>query len=285
MAGIALLFIPSVSFWCTGISKDTIVLISLFIGVVSSLRLLNGKRGIFSKELLLLILSIYLLLEIRAFLMLTLVIPLFFAFSTHWVNRLEQQPVLKFSLRMIIFAVGIGGMSVYLLNSSQFGALSPEKILQEAATVQRDFAQNTTYSTDRYQLDITDYSLIGMLRVAPEAIVAGIYRPFAWDSRNVALIINVFEGIALLVLTFIFFLKKDLKTRISFVRSKEILVFSFFYILILAFMTGFSSSLYGVLVRLRAPLLPFAFLLLLSGIYGYYKTDKDGIDLLNAESE
>ncbi|SFT68640.1 hypothetical protein SAMN05216474_1804 [Lishizhenia tianjinensis] len=285
LAAFALLFIPSVSFWCTGISKDTVVLIAILMGIVAAFKLVHKKASIFGFEGLFLLLSFYLLLEIRSFLLLAMLIPLFFAVSTHWINQLGEKPVLKMSLRLFILLIGLGGVSVYIFNSSNFGDLAPEKILQEAATIQRDFAQNSTYGSDRYQLNINDYSLFGMLKVAPEAIVAGIYRPFVWDSRNVALVINILEGILLLILTLQFFFKRELKARIQFIRSNEILVFSFFFVLIMAFMTGFSSSLYGVLVRLRAPLLPFAFLLLLAGIYGYYKNDKNGIDLLNAESE
>lgn len=285
LAALALLFVPSVSFWCTGISKDTIVLIAILMGLVATFKIVHKKAGILSIEGLFLILSSFLLIEIRAFLLLAMLVPLFFAISTHWINQLGDKPVLKMGLRLFILLMGMGGLSLYILNSSNFGSLAPEKILQEAATIQRDFSQNSTYSTDRYQLNINNYSLLGMLKVAPEAIIAGIYRPFAWDSRNVALAINILEGVVLLILTLVFFFKHHLKQRIQFIRSNEILVFSFFYVLIMAFMTGFSSSLYGVLVRLRAPLLPFAFLLLLAGIYGYYKNNKNGIDLLNAESE
>ena len=46
------------------------------------------------------------------------------------------------------------------------------------------------------------------------------------------------------------------------IRENEFLLFSFFFVLIFGFITGFSSVIFGVLVRLRAPLLPFLALLL-----------------------
>ena len=46
------------------------------------------------------------------------------------------------------------------------------------------------------------------------------------------------------------------------IRENEFLLFSLFFVVIFGFITGFSSIIFGVLVRLRAPLLPFLALLL-----------------------
>jgi Ca2+/Na+ antiporter len=53
-----------------------------------------------------------------------------------------------------------------------------------------------------------------------------------------------------------------LRKTISLIRSNEFLVFAFFFALILAFFAGFTSILFGVLVRFKAPVLPFLVLLL-----------------------
>ena len=64
-----------------------------------------------------------------------------------------------------------------------------------------------------------------------------------------------------LYLTFVFFRRKFLQ-KWNYIRSHEFLIFCFIFVLIIAFMTGMTSILYGVLVRLRAPLLPFFVILL-----------------------
>ena len=46
------------------------------------------------------------------------------------------------------------------------------------------------------------------------------------------------------------------------IQSHELLLFAISFVLIMAFVTGLTSGLFGVLVRLRAPLLPFAIILL-----------------------
>jgi hypothetical protein len=62
-------------------------------------------------------------------------------------------------------------------------------------------------------------------------------------------------------LTFQFFIGKR-RQRIARIRDSDILTFSLYFVIIFAFITGFTSVIFGVLVRLRAPLLPFFLLLL-----------------------
>src|SRR5690606_7286870 len=129
---------------------------------------------------------------------------------------------------------------------------------------QEDFAQNKLYGEDegkRYDLGEVEYSPFGILKVAPAAIIAGIYRPYIWEALSPSLFFNGLESILLLVLTFNLFFRQ-LKVRIGVIRSNELLVFSIGFIILIAFMAGFTSVLFGVLVRIRAPLLPFLGLLL-----------------------
>jgi hypothetical protein len=60
------------------------------------------------------------------------------------------------------------------------------------------------------------------------------------------------------------------RQRIRRVRNHEFLVFAFFFALILAYFAGFTSILFGVLVRFKAPLLPFIVIVLTS----YFREEK-----------
>ena len=55
--------------------------------------------------------------------------------------------------------------------------------------------------------------------------------------------------------------------KIKKIRKKEILVFALIFSIFIAFMAGFTSVLFGVLVRIRAPLLPFIFLVLTTNVF------------------
>ncbi|MGB0933437.1 MAG: hypothetical protein ACPGU5_04095 [Lishizhenia sp.] len=268
---LVILFIPSVSFWCTGISKDTFVFLGILTGVISGLSMLktNQENRIF--HIVLFIISCYLLLKIRTFFLLTLLVPLFISFSVKVARRFSGQIVILQFIRFLIFSISLLAVVTYLNFSKSFGSLSPDNIIQEATITQQDFSQNSTYGEDKYEIKVDEYSYQGLLKVSPQSIFAGIYRPLPNEASKLSLIINGLESFVLLLLTLLFIYPVGLKKRIVFIRKSELLVFCLFFSLILAFMTGFSSGLFGVLVRLRAPLLPFFALLLVVGIWGKYK--------------
>ena len=79
-----------------------------------------------------------------------------------------------------------------------------------------------------------------------------------------------------LTVRFIFF--GNVFRKVKKIRKEEILVFALIFSLFMAFMAGFTSVLFGVLVRIRAPLLPFIFLVLTTNIYENEKvTDEENL--------
>jgi hypothetical protein len=155
----------------------------------------------------------------------------------------------------MIFAAGFGIMSIYL------GGESAQKYLTEAEITQKDFQNNPLYTGKKYDLGNVEFTPSGMLKAMPLAIFTGIYRPFPWEALSPGLILNAFESILLFYLTFIFLVNNRGK-RFERIQSTDILMYAVFFVFVMAFMTGFTAVIFGVLVRLRAPLLPFFFMLL-----------------------
>ena len=122
---------------------------------------------------------------------------------------------------------------------------------------QSDFTENETYTGKRYEISNTDASPAGLIRAVPESVFYGIYKPFIYESLSPTLIMNGIESFVLMILTLKFFISRDLSLKIKNIRKEEILVFSLIFAFFIAFMSGFTSVLFGVLVRIRAPLLPF----------------------------
>jgi hypothetical protein len=137
-----------------------------------------------------------------------------------------------------------------------------DEYIQEAAVINKDMTTNKTYGSNRYDLGITDYSPVGMALAFPNAVIAGIYRPFIWEALNVSLILNGIESLVLFYFTFRFFFNNKIFERIRRIRNHEFLIYAFSFALILAYFAGFTSILFGVLVRFKAPVLPFLVLIL-----------------------
>jgi hypothetical protein len=249
------LFIPSLSFWCTGVSKDALILICIYYMIPTIYNLISGKSKFKVWNVILIFLFSWILLNIRSFMLLTVIVPFIFAFNVQFAKRFFSNKFARQFIRTVVILIGFGFIGFY------FSGETAQKYLKEAEVTQKDFKSNKVYTGAKYDLGEVSYTPIGLLRAMPLSIFTGIYRPFPWEALSPGLILNGIESIILFYLTFLFLINKRGK-RIARIRDSDILTFSLYFVIIFAFMTGFTSVIFGVLVRLRAPLLPFFMLLL-----------------------
>jgi hypothetical protein len=249
------LFIPSLSFWCTGVSKDSLILICVYYMIPTIYNLVVGKAKFRIWNVLLILFFSWILINIRSFMLIVVIIPFIFAFNVNFANYYFKGKFLQRFIRTVVILVGFGFIEFY------FSGETAQKYLKEAEVVQQDFKLNKTYIGSKYDISDVTYTPLGILRAMPLSVFTGIYRPLPWEALSPGLILNGLESILLFYLTFVFLFNKRGK-RIARIRDSDILTFSLYFVIIFAFMTGFTSVIFGILVRLRAPLLPFFLLLL-----------------------
>lgn len=250
----SVLFIPSVGFWCTGISKDTLVFISILVIVTHGFKLLLGISRFKLWSILIILFYLWLLYNVRSVILMILIVSFLIAASARFSNRYNNYVYMK---RLIQVLVGGIGLAIFFFAIQSYGQeVSLDRYIKEAEVVQKDFANNETYTGKKYTLEITDYTMGGMLSVMPAAVLAGVLRPFIWESLTPTLLLNGIES-TIFVFLIIRFFRSGVRQKINQIRSNEFLLFCFFFVIIFGFVTGFSSVIFGVLVRLRAPLLIF----------------------------
>lgn len=256
-----ILLLPSVNFWCSGISKDTVAMIAVLFLIVNSFSILSVEKKTTFWNIVTVIITSYIIFQVRAFLFIAFFIPFAFVASSKLVRGLGGGTIVLVVLRTLVLGAGLFFVTTTLISQSEEDFLNSNAMLQEASVIQNDFAKNDTYGDKKYDLGDVEFSPIGLIRAAPLVIITGVFRPFIWESFNLTLIMNGVES--LIILYFIFrFISSDPIKKIKKVLSHEFLIFSFIFVLIIAYMTGLTSILFGVLVRLRAPLLPFLFVIL-----------------------
>jgi hypothetical protein len=271
------LFIPSLAFWCSGVSKDTIIMICLFTAIPILFNIFSKRKKINIFNIFLILLLIYILFNIRSFMILCLIGPFILALVVRLINHYIKNVFIKRVLSILIISTGIG------VSLSFFGTGAAEKYLKQAEIIQKDFQNNSTYTGKKYDLGIVEFTPLGIIRTLPIAVITGIYRPFLWEALSPALILNAFESLLLIYLSLLFLFYKR-NERIKRIRSNEILIYAVFFVLIMAFMTGFTSIIFGVLVRLRAPLLPF-FIMILTVLPASDKSKDEIVFQENEEQE
>lgn len=264
-AAASTLFIPTVAVWCSGISKDTIILVGLFFLLYHVFAIFSNERKLTTWGVIVSVFYMFILYHIRPFMLIAIFPPLFLAFGTGIVRKFSDSVLLVFLFRGFIIFTGLLAIFIYFQTKGSLGALEPESYLEEAAIIQQDFAKNHLYTGKRYDLGITDYSLAGMLRAAPAAVIAAFYRPFIWESNSAFLLVSGLESALLMWLTIKFlFFNGGLFRKINQIRKNEFLTFAVLFAIFFGFSVGFTAILFGVLVRFKAPILPFLFVLLLS---------------------
>jgi len=250
----AFLFMPSLAFWCSGVSKDTLTYWSILVMIFIFLKYFVLKEKLLFIHVLMLFLSFFIIYNTRVFILAATIAPLLMAYGTRLTKKYEKSPLAKFSIRMIIIG---GGFSFFLIF---LGSGFASELVNEAQIIQQDFQNNPTYTGKRYEVNTTDASPTGLLKVMPISVFYGIFKPLPYESISPTLLLNGIESAILIYFAFIFITR--LVKNIRLISRNEFLVFSLFFVVFIGFMAGFSSVLYGVLVRIRAPLLPFVFLLL-----------------------
>ncbi len=257
---IGALFLPSTAFWCTGISKDTIV----YCCVIYAIDLLfkyfqkDYKKNFYFYFKLFVI--YFLLSNIRDFMLIVALGPFIFALGIKWSNKPGNSGFAKFGIQAMLIIIILFGLSIF------FSSSKAVEITQEAQIIQSDLKNNSEYSGAKYDLGITDYSPIGMLKAMPISIFTAFFRPFIWEGGSLFILISAVETFVFLLLTISLIFRTGLILAIRQIRSNEFLIMAIVFSLILGFFAGYTSGLFGVLVRFKAPFLPFLFIVLTMNI-------------------
>lgn len=280
---IGILFLPSVAFWCSGVSKDAIVYISSIFLITNLWKLLDKNMSLNFLSILSILLNAFLIYHIRDFILYLIILVFVTARLLNLLKTKKDEHIFNMIKRTISISTLVIGLGVIIFNFTNKNLAQQNDILKEASIVQEDFTRNKSYGSNRYSLGEVDYTLFGLVKVFPVATIIGIYEPFIWNARSALLIPSGFESIYFIALTYMF-MRKSLRKKIRYIRSQEFLLFTAMFFILLGFMAGFSSILYGVLVRIKAPLLPFLMIILAidwKPILGIGKSEEEQIITIN----
>jgi len=92
------------------------------------------------------------------------------------------------------------------------------------------------------------------LKHVPDALYKSLFKPFPWDMHNIMSVLPAIENIILILLIVLAFFNQS-----KYCSSKELLIFSFSFVLCLNILNGLIVPVFGALVRYKVPALPFLF--------------------------
>jgi len=269
---IAILFIPSVFFWGSGLMKDTIVLSSLGIATYEIDRLFF-RRKVSLIHISALVIALYCIFSVKKF-----VLQAYLPAVILWVYQGQMKMIKSVVLRIMIFpfvivlSAFVGYYAVVKVGEGD-RKYSIDKLAETAHITAADIHDFTGRNAGSgYDLGELDGSFGSMLRMAPAAINVALFRPYLWEVNNPLMLLSALESVMLLLLVLFLFFKKGRSVLMSLKNSD--VVFCLVFSVVFAFAVGASTFNFGTLVRYKIPILPFFSTALLIMIF-YSNSDKN----------
>ncbi|MEO7121203.1 MAG: hypothetical protein ABIY62_08900, partial [Ginsengibacter sp.] len=119
-----------------------------------------------------------------------------------------------------------------------------------------------------FSLGVTfDGTVSSLVKMAPAALVATLFRPFLWESRNVSTLLSSLESLAIMLLTLIVIVKVGIWKFCGSIVKYPIILYCFFFSMVFAIFVGATTLNFGTLVRYKIPAMPFYVISLLLILY------------------
>jgi len=277
---IAILFMPSVIFWGSGILKDSFTLSATAWIVYSFFNIIIYKKKILF-NLILIIISVYVLISIKPYIFFALFAGLIIVF-TYWQIKNIKNTILRIIILpiVLIIVMSFGSYIVLTLSQTIGGAYSSIDKVIEKAYITQDDLKKEYYGGNSFDIGYFDPTVNGVLSKTFPAVIAGIYRPFLWESfHSPVTLLSGFETLFILLLSLQIFIKfltvwilKSFKYSIKIILDNPVVLFSIIFSVSFAFIIGLTTANFGALVRYRIPLIPF-FITALFVLKDYYNKE------------
>jgi hypothetical protein len=256
---IAILFIPSVVFWGSGMLKDSWTIAAAGWYFYSFYSLFIKRRAIVMSSFTLVI-SAAIMILIKPYIFLGLLPGTLLWMTWSRLSKIKNH-FIKVLIGPIILIGGMGvGFLIWSLTGSNLGDYRTlDSMLQKAVESSEDLKQDY-YQGNSFDLGKYDPTITGLLSKFPIATATGLFRPFLWETKNVVMFASGLENFFVLFFVLYTFFRKPWIT-ISCLLSDPLVLFSLIFAVFFAFSVAISTSNFGSMVRLRIPMFPF----LLSG--------------------
>lgn len=252
-----LLFIPSVFFWGSGVLKDSFTLAAIGWYTWCFYQAFM-KRKKMLLNILIIVICIWLMIKLKPYVLVAIFPGSIIWFFYNSIQKMQNRVMKIFIGPVIIvlsFFIATFGISLFGKNLGKYGSL--DAIIKTAQITQQDLTRAEAYGNNYFDIGYFDNSVSGILSKAPKAIVAGLFRPFIWESNNIVMLISGLENLLLTIISIYILFRVGIIKTISNITKEPLLFFSLLFVIIFVFAVGLTTANFGALVRYRIPALPF----------------------------
>lgn len=254
---IPIFFIPSMFFWGSGLMKD-----SVCVGALGWL-FYAFYKGTIQKRSLLSCLLIGVLVSYTLVLIKVYILLCFLPAALLWIfnensARIKNQTI-KVIAKPFLLLMGLGIAFFAATNLTKGDADYDIDKIGKRTKVTSDYIYEVSVKQNgsAYKLGEQDGSLGGMVKLAPQAIIVALFRPFLWEVRNPIMLLTSLESLWFLLFTLRILVRSGIFNTIRLVAQTPSLTLCFLFAIAFAATVGIVSNNFGTLVRYKIPMIPF----------------------------
>jgi hypothetical protein len=263
---IVVLFIPSVLFWGSGIMKDSFTL-ACSLWLVTNIYYCFIEPRRFLNNFLMLILNVIIILTLKPYVFVALLPPAMLWVSFLFIKKINNKLLRIVSAPTLLMGGIALGFFALSLSQTKLGVYgSSTGALKQAQTMQQDLIRSDQYGKNYYDIGKFDASISGVIKKAPTAIIAGLFRPFLWEATNMVTFLSGMENAVILLLTLYLLFRIGIRAVYKVIIREPLILFSLIFSVIFAFSVGLATANFGALVRYRILAVPF-FLIALANTF------------------
>ena len=254
---IAIIYLPTFVFWSSGILKDPICTGMMGWLTYALYNLLIKKQGLI-KNSFIVILSAVILGTIKLYILVSYLPFLLLFMVLHYVLTAKH-----FVTKALIFVaiVIIGVFGIYLLTGKlkeEMGGLALDKLTESVKTTQDNFLNISDQAESSFSLGVTfDGSTTSLVKIAPAAITATLFRPYLWESKKISTLLSSMESLVLMLFTIYVFFKAGPFRFAGGIIKDPMILYCFCFSILFALFVGATTLNFGTLVRYKVPCMPF----------------------------
>lgn len=267
----AILFVPSVWFWGSGLIKDSVCIGGIGF-IIHFLYRLFVKKEFSIKSIIGLVVLIYIIFVIKSYIIIALLVGLIVFIFYRFITPFKNVVIRAFIILLFLFGVLV---VTFITNFTDQLKLLAEESMVQVDTFKRNYeaVQNDDEnSKGTLEIKEMDLSLVGMITHSPVAVFTCLYRPFIWESRKIFILFSSFESLLLLLSTLYVMSKLKFLGFFREMFNNPYILVSFIIAIFFALIIGFTTYNFGTMARYKIILMPFYFFSLV-GLYTAY-TDK-----------
>jgi len=254
---IAILYLPTFVFWSSGILKDP--LCTGLIGWLSyAVYNLLYKKENLVKNIFIAFSSAYVIGVVKSYILISY-LPLFILYLVLSNISLIKRTFFRIVAFAGLFLFGIlGFFFVSDRLQKELGNLAIDKLAETVKIQQAGFINMADKAESSFSLGVEfDGTNQSLLRMAPAAIVATLFRPFLWESKKLSTLLSSLESLALMIFTVFVFFRAGPLVFVSSIFRNPMIMFCFFFSVLFALFVGAITLNFGTLVRYKIPCIPF----------------------------